>query len=190
MGSKASMSRTRWAILALILGAAPLAGCVVYEPYPGYYYYPGGTNFDRAWNAALGGVQDAGVQVSSSDPATGLIRGSKDGIGCDRDGRAPGRWQRARPVRREGRDAAGPGAGRPVFACLRPAHGPLRSKRKLNAKAQSTQRSAKENIRNDTRRNGELGLLQTSDFLCDLRVFALALFFRVKAWQPTFPARC
>ncbi len=75
------MSRTRWAILALILGAAPLAGCVVYEPYPGYYYYPGGTNFDRAWNAALGGVQDAGVQVSSSDPATGLIRGSKDGIG-------------------------------------------------------------------------------------------------------------
>jgi len=65
-------------ILALILGSAMLAGCVVYEPVPGYY--PGGSNFDRAWNAALGGVQDAGVQVASAEPSTGLIRGSKDGI--------------------------------------------------------------------------------------------------------------
>ena len=71
----------RAVLLAIAFACAALAGCVVYEPYPGYYYYPGGTNFDRAWNAALGGVQDAGVQVSSSDPATGLIRGSKDGIG-------------------------------------------------------------------------------------------------------------
>ena len=65
-------------ILAVILGSAPLAGCVVYEPYPGYYH--GGTNFDRAWNAALGGVQDAGVQVTSAEPSSGLIRGNKDGI--------------------------------------------------------------------------------------------------------------
>jgi len=72
------MSRAPWAILALILGAAPLAGCVVYEPYPGYYY--GGSNFDRAWSAALGGAQDAGVQVASAEPAAGLIRGTKDGI--------------------------------------------------------------------------------------------------------------
>jgi len=65
-------------ILVAILAGAPLAGCVVYEPVPGYY--TGGSNFDRAWNAALGGVQDAGVQVTSADPAGGLIRGTKDGI--------------------------------------------------------------------------------------------------------------
>ena len=78
MAGKALMARAPWAIFALALGAA-LAGCVVYEPYPGYYY-PGGSNFDAAWNAALGGAQDAGVQVSSSDPSTGVIRGGKDGI--------------------------------------------------------------------------------------------------------------
>jgi len=72
------MLRTHWTILALILGSATLSGCVVYEPVPAHY--PGGTNFDRAWNAALGGVQDAGVQVVSADPSTGFIRGSKDGI--------------------------------------------------------------------------------------------------------------
>jgi hypothetical protein len=38
------------------------------------------STFDRAWNAALGGVQDAGVQLTSSDRAIGLIRGTKDGI--------------------------------------------------------------------------------------------------------------
>jgi len=72
------MLRAHWTILALILGSATLAGCVVYEPVPAYH--PGGSNFDRAWNAALGGVQDAGVQVTSAEPSTGLIRGSKDGI--------------------------------------------------------------------------------------------------------------
>ena len=72
------MSRALWAIFAAIVVSATLAGCVVYEPVPAYY--PGGSNFDRAWNAALGGVQDAGVQVTSADPATGFIRGAKDGI--------------------------------------------------------------------------------------------------------------
>ena len=64
-------------MLAFMLGSASLAGCVVYEPYPGYY---SGSAFDRAWNAALGGAQDAGVQVTQADPASGLIRGNKDGI--------------------------------------------------------------------------------------------------------------
>jgi hypothetical protein len=72
------MSKAHGAILALILGSATLAGCVVYEPVPGHY--PGGSNFDRAWSAALGGAQDAGVQVTSAEPSSGLIRGSKDGI--------------------------------------------------------------------------------------------------------------
>src|SRR4030095_3468763 len=75
---RACMSRTHWAILALILGSASLPGCVVYEPVPAYY--PGGSNFDRAWNAALGAAQDAGVQVTSAEPTSGLIRGTKEGI--------------------------------------------------------------------------------------------------------------
>jgi hypothetical protein len=71
------MMRAIW-ILAAVTGVASLAGCVVYEPYPGYYARA--SSFDRAWNAALGAVQDAGVQVASAEPAAGLIRGAKDGI--------------------------------------------------------------------------------------------------------------
>jgi hypothetical protein len=71
------MLRTLRIILAFSLGSLPLAACVVYEP----VVVPGApASFDRSWNAALGGVQDAGVQVTSSDPTTGLIRGTKDGI--------------------------------------------------------------------------------------------------------------
>ena len=55
------------------------AGCVVYEPVPVPAYTPGPSNFDRAWQAALGGAQDAGVRVTSADPLTGQIRGAKDG---------------------------------------------------------------------------------------------------------------
>ena len=73
------MSRAIWIILAASLGGAPMGGCVVYEPYPGYY--AGRTNYDRAWNAALGAVQDAGIRLDSADPNSGLIRGEKDGIG-------------------------------------------------------------------------------------------------------------
>ena len=65
-------------LLAACLGLAPLAGCVVYEPVPAYH--PGGSNYDRAWNAALGGAQDAGVQIISAEPANGLIRGTRNGI--------------------------------------------------------------------------------------------------------------
>ncbi|HKA41358.1 MAG TPA: hypothetical protein VKF40_05135 [Burkholderiales bacterium] len=65
-------------VIVAVLAGAPLSGCVVYEPVPAYY--PGGSNFDRAWSAALGGTQDAGVQVTSAEPSTGLIRGTKDGI--------------------------------------------------------------------------------------------------------------
>jgi hypothetical protein len=60
------------------LASALATGCVVYEPYPGYY--TSGSQFDRAWNAALGALQDAGVRVTSADTATGQIRGVKDGI--------------------------------------------------------------------------------------------------------------
>lgn len=72
------MLRALRILLAVSLSSLALAGCVVYEPVPAYT--PGPANFDRAWNAALGAAQDAGVQVASTDPGTGLIRGSKDGI--------------------------------------------------------------------------------------------------------------
>ena len=65
-------------LVAALAGIAPLASCVVYEPVP--MYHPGGSNFDRAWNAALGGAQDVGVEVKSSDPANGLIYGTRNGI--------------------------------------------------------------------------------------------------------------
>jgi hypothetical protein len=65
-------------ILTALLGVAPLAGCVVYEPVP--VHQPGPSSFDRAWNAALGGAQDAGVQITSAEPANGLIRGSSKGV--------------------------------------------------------------------------------------------------------------
>jgi hypothetical protein len=70
------MSRALRVILWFILASLPLSGCVVYQPVP----VAGSSNFDSAWNAALGGAQDAGVQVTSADPSTGLIRGTKDGI--------------------------------------------------------------------------------------------------------------
>jgi hypothetical protein len=71
------MRPTISAILAIMLGSILLAGCVAYVPVPASTAAPA---FDRAWNAALGGAQDAGVQVTSADPAAGLIRGTKDGI--------------------------------------------------------------------------------------------------------------
>jgi hypothetical protein len=73
-----SVLRALCAAIVFSLVSALLAGCVVQEPPPPYYVPQ--TTFDRAWNAALGGVQDAGVQLSSADKAIGLIRGSKDGV--------------------------------------------------------------------------------------------------------------
>ena len=62
--------------IIVILSTVGLAGCVVYEPVPA----ASPSRFDRSWNAALGAVQDAGVQISSAEPSTGVIRGTKDGI--------------------------------------------------------------------------------------------------------------
>lgn len=69
------MARAQF-VIACFLAVLQL-GCVVYEPVPAYS--PGPSNFDRAWRAAMGGAQDAGVQITASDFSTGLIRGTKDG---------------------------------------------------------------------------------------------------------------
>jgi len=71
--------RVRLVMLLVGLTSAVLAGCVVYEPVP-VAVTPSPSTFDRAYSAALGGLQDAGVQVTSADPNTGLIRGVRDGI--------------------------------------------------------------------------------------------------------------
>jgi hypothetical protein len=53
-----------------------LAGaCVVYSPVPAYP-----STYDRAWNAALGALDDAGVRVTSADAASGVIRGARGDI--------------------------------------------------------------------------------------------------------------
>ena len=76
-------SRLLYAVVAFALGGVLLTGCETPPPEPPPppppVYVPQ-TVFDRAWNAALGGVQDAGVRVTSADRAIGLIQGSKDGI--------------------------------------------------------------------------------------------------------------
>ncbi len=51
------------------------ASCVAYAPAP---YYS--SNYERAWNAALGGVQDAGVTITQAEPENGFIRGTRSGI--------------------------------------------------------------------------------------------------------------
>ena len=71
------MSRTLLAAALLVTAGALLPGCVVYEPYPGY---AGPATYDRAWNAALGALQDAGVQVTAAETGSGVIRGTRSGI--------------------------------------------------------------------------------------------------------------
>jgi hypothetical protein len=57
--------------ITLLVAASITAACVAYAPAP---YY--GSNYDRAWNAALGGVQDAGVSITPNKPEKGHIRGT------------------------------------------------------------------------------------------------------------------
>jgi hypothetical protein len=78
MASENHLLRAFCIASALVLGSALPAGCVVYEPVPASYGSP--STYDRAWNAALGALQDVGVQVTSADAATGAVRGTRNGI--------------------------------------------------------------------------------------------------------------
>jgi len=69
---------------SLLLCAALLGGCYVYDPYYPYYGYPagypgGGTaaTYNQAWNAALGAMRDQGVQVGREDRSSGIIQGTR-----------------------------------------------------------------------------------------------------------------
>ena len=66
-------------VIAALLNALLLGGCVAY-PY-GYPTAPapGPSTFERSWSAALGAAEDAGVQVTSADRASGRISGSRGG---------------------------------------------------------------------------------------------------------------
>lgn len=78
VAGRSSVLRALRVVLTFGVAALSLSSCVVYEPVPVYRTAP--SNFDRAWSAALGAAQDAGVQVSSAEPSSGLIRGTRDGI--------------------------------------------------------------------------------------------------------------
>lgn len=67
----------RTLLLSIALATAPLAGCTYYQAVPAPTQE---STFDRAWSAAVGGLQDAGVQVTSADNATGVIKGVRGGI--------------------------------------------------------------------------------------------------------------
>lgn len=66
------MNRKLHTWTTLLIAACISAACV-YAP-----YYS--SNYDRAWNAALGGVQDAGVSITQAEPESGYIRGTRNGI--------------------------------------------------------------------------------------------------------------
>lgn len=55
------------------------AACIITACYP-YPYYGYSSNYDRAWNAALGGAQDAGVSITQAEPENGYISGTSNGI--------------------------------------------------------------------------------------------------------------
>jgi hypothetical protein len=73
------LARLRLGLVACLLIAGLVGGCVVY-PYP--YGEPVAvttSRFDQAWDAALGAAADAGVQVTAADRTSGRISGSKAG---------------------------------------------------------------------------------------------------------------
>ena len=74
------MPRVFPAIFWVILSSLLLPGCVVYDPYAPVTVPGAPASFDRSWNAALGAVQDAGVKITSAEPTTGVIRGTREGI--------------------------------------------------------------------------------------------------------------
>ncbi len=69
------------AILSAALAASALTACVYYEPPPGPGQFAASpSNFERAWYGSLAAAQDAGITLSSQDQASGVIRGTREGI--------------------------------------------------------------------------------------------------------------
>lgn len=64
-------------ILALAFVVASLFGCAASPPEGAY---SATSTADRAWSAALGALDEVGVQVTSSDRSAGRIRGTRNGV--------------------------------------------------------------------------------------------------------------
>ena len=60
----------------LVVMALIVQGCVYYAP------PPGPSTYDRAWDSAARAAQDAGIQLSSADRATGQMLGTRGAIGA------------------------------------------------------------------------------------------------------------
>ncbi len=67
-------------IIAVLGALAALGGCVYYEPVPVPYGQTVAATFDRSWNAALGALQDQGVQIANADRASGVIEGRRGNL--------------------------------------------------------------------------------------------------------------
>jgi hypothetical protein len=65
---------------AVLVGMAILGGCTYYQTAPAVYAPARPSAFERSWNAALGAFEDQGVQVSSADRSTGVIRGRRGNV--------------------------------------------------------------------------------------------------------------
>ena len=68
--------------LAWLVGMVLLGGCVAY-PYPYPYTSPGSSTaetYDRSWGAALGAMEEQGLQIGVADRASGMIEGRRGGM--------------------------------------------------------------------------------------------------------------
>ena len=69
-----------------LLGRGLVAAVLVSSAACTYYVPPGATvatvpaSFDRSWSAAVGAMQDQGVDIAVEDRASGMIRGRRGGI--------------------------------------------------------------------------------------------------------------
>jgi hypothetical protein len=76
------MTRTLLRLFAIAAFLQPLTGCVVYEPVP--VSAPSQPTpqqrFDRSWAAASGAMYDQGVNVTTQDRGSGVIRGERGGV--------------------------------------------------------------------------------------------------------------
>ena len=66
-------------LIATAFACASVTGCY-YGPVPGYYAYNYPATYDRAWSAAIGALQDAGVQATRVDEAAGVAHGTANGV--------------------------------------------------------------------------------------------------------------
>jgi hypothetical protein len=67
-------------LFALAFAGALLAGCTYYQTAPGTVVTTPASSFDRSWAAAIGALQDEGVQITSEDRGAGIVRGTRNGI--------------------------------------------------------------------------------------------------------------